>query len=785
MNKHKKGSRFILLAAVLLVLGMLLGACGTDKPTGGVVQTKAGVVSGGTSTAGQQTCMTCHNDVTQKWLGTRHGNVNNDPPADFFGATAFGCPKCHDALNVYSVISASPLVVAITATFNTLGRPVTGCESCHGLGNLHVDAGGVGPIGFTAYSAGVISGSVSSLAVSGQFRTCTACHALLNPDDPVGSAPTTTTGHTAPFNTADEIITDTHFANLKTFFSSTSPLAGYAMDYSSDKVCTDCHNPHGVVNINQEWAKSAHGDKGPAQGYFTNAWARSNWSCNGTSNAGGCGTTTISDNRRCQRCHTATGFAAFANKLQAGDSGGALDLIVGTTSAVTYTSAGWKPEMLRCNGCHTDNRGTLRKPGALTANYDFFSTTTATTGVVTPKYFSRVSAQYEDAGNSNICILCHSGRESGETLKGLNDPARLSDSGFDVISGSTITFFNFSNNSLVSGHDLTAAGTLFRSTGYEFSDRSYENISTYRHDQIGSSAAPNTGTSGPCVGCHMSRPNGNGNHIFLPVTRSTTTIGEIVNIASQVCIYCHTVSGAGGLEALMNERKAELAESLEAAIYVLDKRGFGIRSGTPYPIRVSTGPTGSGGTVNVVTGNTTVNGVGTQWVTAPSGTVITAGTDKDYFKTDNDGTYYQITAATDNTLTLATAYAGSSLNGQNYTIIRSGRTNSSKNWLTQAGTGVTVATSTDTDTTGNTTGKNNMGAVFNVALLEGDPGAYVHNRIYTKRLLYDAIDWADDNSLNFSTGTTLNNISAAAIFKAGAMKYLLPYGVLGIPAERP
>jgi hypothetical protein len=81
-----------------------------------------------------------------------------------------------------------------------------------------------------------------------------------------------------------------------------------------------------------------------------------------------------------------------------------------------------------------------------------------------------------------------------------------------------------------------------------------------------------------------------------------------------------------------------------------------------------------------------------------------------------------------------------------------------------------------------------MGAAFNLNLLEHDPGGYVHNRTYAKRLLYDAIDWADDNLLNYSVGATLNTIvidGIAPTWKAGAIKYLLPNGILGIAAERP
>jgi hypothetical protein len=53
-----------------------------------------------------------------------------------------------------------------------------------------------------------------------------------------------------------------------------------------------------------------------------------------------------------------------------------------------------------------------------------------------------------------------------------------------------------------------------------------------------------------------------------------------------------------------------------------------------------------------------------------------------------------------------------------------------------------------------TTCKNNMGAAFNFHLLYKEPGAYAHNRVYTKRLIFDAIDWLQNGAM---TGTV--NIS--------------------------
>ncbi len=51
-------------------------------------------------------------------------------------------------------------------------------------------------------------------------------------------------------------------------------------------------------------------------------------------------------------------------------------------------------------------------------------------------------------------------------------------------------------------------------------------------------------------------------------------------------------------------------------------------------------------------------------------------------------------------------------------------------------------------------GKKMMGACFNLNLLIRDPGAYLHARTFTQRLVYDVIDFFDDGNINFSTLAT-------------------------------
>jgi hypothetical protein len=217
----------------------------------------------------------------------------------------------------------------------------------------------------------------------------------------------------------------------------------------------------------------------------------------------------------------------------------------------------------------------------------------------------------------------------------------------------------------------------------------------------------------------MSRPNKNGNHLFLPVSRSATTIGTVTGIASEVCLNCHGPSPTDILD-MVNNEKSQFKRALDA---LKDQLALSKYYFFPY---------------------------------------------SPYFFIAN---------------TYNTSYVETGACNQNLPI---------KNWQT----GGTTATFTwnankfTCDSTAGTpgaagTGKNNMGAAFNFNLLEHDPGAYVHNRMYVKRLIYDSIDWLDDGIMNYSVGQTLQNLAGPPAYQAEAMTYLLPNGVLGIEAERP
>ncbi len=679
MNVLKKGHLCSML--VLLVLGALLGACGTDSPTGQITQTMPGVVTSGTATAGLKTCTGCHTTETADWMLSMHGNVSpagnlysqgNPTIGQIYTNGAFTdpvtvpavCKNCHDP-------QGDSLQLVANSTGNVV-RPVVGCEACHSGGALHVAKGGAGPIGLATTTAMVI-GTTSTLQASAQLRTCTACHELLDSNDPVNTPATAAHSTVSPTGSAF-IITDTHFAAPATFGAtgaiSTPSITGYAMNYASEKVCSNCHNPHGTADIDRGWAASPHGNMSG------NGWIHYNWSCDGT-NALGCGPTTtsaapnINSRLYCQRCHTTTGYIAYNTAITTGNTAlfTALDTGIfppGLNPPVPY-QPNWKPEMLQCQGCHTDNRGGIRNPGPFTATYDYRASPVGAPAGAPSLFYSHATFQFPDRGAANLCVLCHSGRTNGDTIKNLNtDP--------------TLPAADFSKLKAADGHHATAAAVMFRGIGYQYADRSYENPAAYRHFQIGTAAVPNTGMDGPCVGCHMFRSSGPANHLFSCVSKSGTTV---VSVSSEVCFNCH----AGSSTSLASVVDAE-------------------RLAYTYALGI-----------------------------------------------------FQVQVTTANAFHPA-------------------MTSSTTSWLAPG----------DTDISGNTTGKSNLGAYFNFASLNGNEmGAYVHNSTYTKRLIYDSIDWLDDGVLNYSVGSTLQTFcSTATTTCTTGMNYLLPNGVApGAASERP
>jgi hypothetical protein len=77
---------------------------------------------------------------------------------------------------------------------------------------------------------------------------------------------------------------------------------------------------------------------------------------------------------------------------------------------------------------------------------------------------------------------------------------------------------------------------------------------------------------------------------------------------------------------------------------------------------------------------------------------------------------------------------------------------------------------------------NTIGAFSNYNLLSKDPGGFVHNRRYAKRLIYDSIDWLDDGKLNKSVCDQTVRLTSAVASNGVYRQYmsLNTYGTSGI-----
>lgn len=392
-----------------------------------------------------------------------------------------------------------------------------------------------------------------------------------------------------------------HFNNLTSVGTGSNVVypAAFVNDRNINN-CRNCHNPHKparTINnqaIYADYAQSAHGDVNGE------AWIHYKWK-----NA---------DRASCQRCHTTAGLIANLN---------------GTTATF---SAG-NNQVLDCTGCHTSYNfgvGNLRSVGAIT----------------NPGFTNVTTIHFPAAGESNLCLKCHVGREAGESIK------------------KSTAFMNFTGTtSFINSHYLTAGGVVYAKTGYEFAGRNYANPGFFQHNTVG-------GTDGPCVGCHMSNTT---SHKFLPVTKDAN--GAVTSIISTVCATCHGVITPAELEA----EKAGLAAASEAL-----KAGLAAKS------------------------------------------IFFSNTNPYFFKT-------------------ATSTA---------------RTNAVTKW----------AKFSPADSN---TGRNTMGAAFNLNMVIHDPGAYAHNRFYTKRLIYDSIDWINNGILDNDVEATINASTLTAQQKTDAINYLL------------
>ena len=562
------------------------------------------------------------------------------------------------------------------------------CDTCHEHG------GGLRPVKARDAAGNVVSWNPSqSNKVNDQFNLCTSCHGLKTFDGSKVMASGTAASGTVPVghheNSWYRIIATTHLNNSDN--EAAGGISGYVIRVNGKKPCFDCHGHEAKTNTNKqnpfvttgstaydpanatnytEWAKSAHAGRLLTAKYkAAGSTARTVEEVDLVMNAIVTPQPFFADDwsaesqQACQRCHTATGASNFLTNPAAYDqTKNDFSHLAGWTAS----KASKQREVLYCWTCHSNaSTGLLRNPGAFTAFYNF----------------QGARAQFPDLGSSNVCVPCHSGRESGESITAIKD----------------FTDVGFKNS-----HYRSAAGLMFVKSGFiAFIDPNTPiGTSTYgksltstddggaissTHRKLGTTAINgdshnpavftpgNFDSGGPCVTCHMTaagQPN-----------RTTSHSWEIsADAFKQVCINCHNSEGGIALTAenfddiFLTPQEEVFLDALNLAQEVLLKNyNISYTSVYPYFYDLSKDPSGA-------------------------------------------------TKVTD--------------------------------W-TRGGT---------------VDGMKLMGACFNINLLKRDPGTFAHARTYTRRLIYDSIDFLDDKTINLSAGATAIATSPA-IYGKGASAY--------------
>lgn len=586
------------LVVILLALtaAVLIAGCGTAlKESGGDQTGSAGGIGTTAEYVGLENCYTCHDQTKfNQWAKSRHANFDLDDGTRVnyatmkaVGSTAVGstvysydmitgdpdrssCDPCHTGPDYGgNILDANwDGDVFTNPDIGRISRPIISCEACHGGGSLHYGVGAL-PYPTPAYDQ------------------CTDCHASTDHDhhgvdgyrywkNALGANPgrnnkpaisSTADGLTvwslpSPLGTAwagtyagpyyfvsDRTINDTHYnevwitneddkvtiltvSTAKLGYvdtSNSSPNSGMANAISDDSCTASCHDPHVFdLTINEQWAAGSHRPipMGPLSG--TTPSAPANW-----------GAVDHDFSSACLRCHSAAGFAEL---------NGAVGDAVATSNAFGEAGA-----YITCNACHDGVNNVSAANTRLRLNGD--ANIFAYTG-------TSVALIVDGAGPSATCISCHQGRSTGLKVK-------------DQYASALST----SNFGSANSHYLAAAGILWKTSGYEYgtSPSDYNNKAYFEHDVIGIDDTEGTGSSGPCVTCHMSgEPS---NHYFDVVVDAAVPT---------VCASCHTGSYVM-TTTVIDDESTGFEEALDIIADELEAEGVFYMSSYPYFFNTSAG----------------------------------------------------------------------------------------------------------------------------------------------------------------------------------------------------
>ena len=354
--------------------------------------------------------------------------------------------------------------------------------------------------------------------IASPVDSCTGCHTDVPgvPGHLLGIN-TCTTCHNA--HSGLLVLGTVHYSNI------TSNM--YPASYVTSRAeCTNCHQPNTTNStVRQQWSQSAHA--------ATNeyAWMKDDFK-------------TLSG---CVQCHTTTGFIAYSTSR---------------VTAAWGTSSDKTKEVLACNGCHLADFSV--RPFAPYSAAAAYTVQKDSTTIVS-------SIKFGNYQTSNLCIPCHSGTTSGAVIKkAFQSP----------------TFSNFTAAGRFQNHFMVGGGIMENYIGYEFEGTPRSNYQDYNkqntwHAGIGSpSSVVDTGSSGPCVSCHM---NPGKQHVANAVFKNTT--GSITGVTAQAqCDKCHPSVLGGGDQmtaGTLNSLRSNFSSALLALKAQLKVSGFDPDSAAP------------------------------------------------------------------------------------------------------------------------------------------------------------------------------------------------------------
>ncbi|MDD2500860.1 MAG: cytochrome c3 family protein, partial [Geobacter sp.] len=471
---------------------------------------------------GSAQCASCHTTTTPAFVAGNHGPTNFT--LEFAEDEAHRkCSRCHshEGALIGNMTGFTGDADTLTANADkapgldpdgskTTGMKCVTCHTTHKTDELRtpntVAAGAVVPWQ-PSKTVGAADPSTNK-----QFNLCTSCHTYTKPDGTLVASGNNGTAKFYHYTAWYRVIPTTHYDNPATLDTTTAgqvAIEGYVLRTNTANPCFDCHGHEAMTNTRQnttpvrpstiytDWAQSGHAGGLLTAKYAAAKNADGTWKSNTAATvdtvmaAGSTGADYAwghypwqqASRQACQKCHTATGAA---NYMSAPATYNAAN---NNFSHLKLDAAGrGQQELLYCWSCHSNaGKGTLRTPGAITTEYTYNGAT-----VTLP-----------NAGKSNVCLVCHSGRGN------MDSPAVTRN-------GSAY-------------HHGVAGGTLFSSvthTGFEFAGQDYTNKAYFAHNTIGMSDG-----TGPCASCHM----GGKSHSFKAVDATAQTIKN-----QALCNTCHT-----------------------------------------------------------------------------------------------------------------------------------------------------------------------------------------------------------------------------------------------------